>query len=439
MAKSKFQKKHKLIFIKTKKKQRIKQASRSTRCSIEDIPIKVRHSLHRRRSNAPVGAVAMVTSPNVVLSSLYRRDADLKYMDQVFTSKVEIGRGSFGNVYKVMSRDDHNQYAVKVTNDKRSVVHKGEASRMLKFPPHQHCIQLVNAWEEDFRIHIQMELCKISLEAFLNVHYSVPERPAMEIFLDIALGLQHLHAHGLIHLDIKPSNIMITETGICKLGDFGLLVDTRDLRNDKVVSSDPSEGDSKYVAMEVLRQEIYTKAADIFSFGLLMMETLSDVNLPKGGPVWELLRLGREPTCYHNRSVSNRLRSLLRKMMRVDYKNRPQIGEILQHVLVRNVMIARENGNRINIMATWEADLAMHLVNLQRAVERAAQREQQRAARALVPEPLGNLPPPLHEPMEVGQLPASPRVPLQEMPVREVQIMQQPVVNPKSHIVRRLF
>lgn len=434
MARNKSQRKYKLIYIKTKKKEKIKQSN--ARCGVDDIPIKVRHSLHRRRSSAPIGAVAMVTSPNVVLSSLYRRDANSKYMDQVFTSKVEIGRGSFGNVYKVLSRDDHNQYAVKVTNDKRSVVHRGEASRMLKFPPHQHCIQLVNAWEEDFRIHIQMELCKISLETYLNVHHSVPERTALEIFLDIALGLQHLHFYGLIHLDIKPSNIMITETGICKLGDFGLLLDTRDLKNDKVVSFDPSEGDSKYVAMEVLRQEIYTKAADIFSFGLLMMETLSDVNLPKAGPLWELLRLGREPTCYHNRRVSTTLRSLIRKMMKVDYKSRPQIGDILQHVLVRTVLTAREKGKRINIMATWDADYAAHLINLQRAIERAARRERERGE---VPEPMENLPPPLDEPMDVGQLPASPRVPLQEMPLCEVQIMQQPVVTPKSHIVRRLF
>lgn len=63
-----------------------------------------------------------------------------------------------------------------------------------------------------------------------------------------------------------------------------------------------SEGDGKYVALEVLREKTYTKAGDIFSLGIMMLEIASDVALPGSGPEWVKIREGDVPTCYTNRS-----------------------------------------------------------------------------------------------------------------------------------------
>ena len=43
--------------------------------------------------------------------------------------------------------------------------------------------------------------------------------------MDLLKALQHLHDHDLVHMDIKPENIFIGMDGICKLGDFGLMID----------------------------------------------------------------------------------------------------------------------------------------------------------------------------------------------------------------------
>lgn len=333
---------------------------------MEDIPIKVRRSLSRRRCQTPKHAIGIGTNAQVVLSPLYRQDIDIKYIDQMFMSKTEIGRGSFGNVFQVISKDDFRQYAIKVTNDKRSIVHRGEVYRMQKFPVHKHCIQFFNAWEEDCRVHIQMELCKTNFETYLDVYHTLPEHRAWEIFVDIALGLQHLHNNYLIHLDIKPSNIMITESGICKVGDFGLLVDMRDLRNGKFLSEDGSEGDAKYVALEVLCNDIYTRAADIFSFGLLMIETLSDVALPESGRTWELLRNGGEPRCYCRRRLSLSLRYLIRKMVQKDFEKRPKIEDVLKNYWAVKIIKQRNDGKRINIMSTWNEDYSRYIASLPR-------------------------------------------------------------------------
>ena len=74
------------------------------------------------------------------------------------------------------------------------------------------------------------------------------------------MAVEHLHDHGLIHMDIKPENIFIGRDGKCKLGDFGLVLD---LAKDTWVR-DAVEGDPRYLASEILESRRFTRAADIF-------------------------------------------------------------------------------------------------------------------------------------------------------------------------------
>ena len=68
-------------------------------------------------------------------------------------------------------------------------------------------------------------------------------------------------------MDIKPENIFIGREGICKLGDFGLVID---LAKDDTKHS--VEGDPRYLASEILESRKFTKAADIFSLGVTILE-----------------------------------------------------------------------------------------------------------------------------------------------------------------------
>ena len=57
--------------------------------------------------------------------------------------------------------------------------------------------------------------------------------------VDLLLAIQHLHDHDLIHMDIKPENIFIGMDGICKLGDFGLVIDLAKMDSSVAVEGDP--------------------------------------------------------------------------------------------------------------------------------------------------------------------------------------------------------
>ena len=72
--------------------------------------------------------------------------------------------------------------------------------------------------------------------------------------------------------------------GICKLGDFGLMIDLA-----KGESEAAMEGDPCYLAQEVLQGK-FSKACDIFSLGVTLLELATDMDPPKGGPLWHDLR-----------------------------------------------------------------------------------------------------------------------------------------------------
>ncbi|GFO29422.1 membrane-associated tyrosine-and threonine-specific cdc2-inhibitory kinase [Plakobranchus ocellatus] len=103
-------------------------------------------------------------------------------------------------------------------------------------------------------------------------------------------ALKHLHDHNLVHMDIKPDNAFISFDGICKLGDFGLVIDLTKKRD----VSDAIEGDPKYLAPELLEGQ-FGKHADIFSLGIFILELLTDLELPRGGEGWHMLRNGDLP------------------------------------------------------------------------------------------------------------------------------------------------
>lgn len=118
-----------------------------------------------------------------------------------------------------------------------------------------------------------MELCAGgSLNDFLERENAsaIPEMDLCQILRDLATGLEILHAHGIIHLDIKPENIYVTADGRLKIGDFGMATE---LTTATSRSSD-LEGDAKYMAKELLSTSERRPSSDIFCLGTCSISAL---------------------------------------------------------------------------------------------------------------------------------------------------------------------
>jgi serine/threonine-protein kinase len=97
-------------------------------------------------------------------------------------------------------------------------------------------------------------------------------RLGAEVFADIASALAAAHGEGLVHRDVSPSNIMISDTGVPKLIDFGV---ARAMTSTPLTSPGTLKGKFGYMAPEYVRNQQYDHRADIFSLGIVMWETFA--------------------------------------------------------------------------------------------------------------------------------------------------------------------
>ncbi|XP_055031939.2 membrane-associated tyrosine- and threonine-specific cdc2-inhibitory kinase isoform X2 [Misgurnus anguillicaudatus] len=267
--------------------------------------------------------------------SLYDPSRPQTFFNQCFTNLGLIGRGSFGEVFKVVSLLDGAQYAVK-----RSVQRfrsEGERERNIKearnhegLKQHPHVLSFIAAWEEGGHLYIQTELCCSSLLVHAEERPSshTGEACAWTYLCDMLSALKHLHAQGFAHMDIKPANVFVTKSGRLKLGDFGLLIKlSTDAQKLEIEEDDLQEGDPRYMAPELLRGK-YGTAADIFSLGVSILELACNIEVPKGGDDWQQLRQGHLPAEFTN-ALSAEMQYVLRLMLKPEPCDRATASQLL--------------------------------------------------------------------------------------------------------------
>ncbi|XP_055382662.1 membrane-associated tyrosine- and threonine-specific cdc2-inhibitory kinase [Condylostylus longicornis] len=267
-----------------------------------------------------------------IYSPYYDQSNNETYFEQCFELVSKIGEGSFGEVFKVRSKEDGHLYAVKKSKKLfRSGPYRDErleeVKRYEQFSNHNHCVKLYKAWEQNDRLYMQMELCEGSLEDYSRRNNYIPESKIWSILLDLLLALKILHDQNLLHLDIKLENILIGDDGLCKLADFGLVCDI-----ERANYHQANEGDSKYIAPELLRG-YFSKAADIFSLGISILELCSNIDLPQNGPLWHILRSGNLPEEIL-RPLSTELQTVITQMMAPNPMMRPTVDQLLNYDVI---------------------------------------------------------------------------------------------------------
>ena len=276
-----------------------------------------------------------------------------------------LGCGQFGSVHKCRHLVDGAMYAVKQSKHAIDVDEMAlrEAHTHGMLASHAHVVRYYSAWLEERRLFMQFEYCNGGslLDEIARHREGLSDLDVRNLLLQVAQGLQHIHANDLVHLDIKPGNIFLcrqrrtpadntlSPTGcrccktpnktlstgadpgmqcIYKIGDFGL-AQRLDLTDQTL---DLEEGDCRYLSREVLERNFSDlPKADIFSLSLTAYEALGGGPLPMNGPEWQEIRSG---VLAPLPGVSNELHQLLVAMIRVDFPQRPSAASLTNNAVL---------------------------------------------------------------------------------------------------------
>ncbi|KAJ9111229.1 hypothetical protein QFC22_006604 [Naganishia vaughanmartiniae] len=206
-----------------------------------------------------------------------------------------IGVGEFSTVWKVREKRNGTVWAVK-----RGKPYVGEKDRTrqleevailstLAAAPHPNILQFQEAWEEKRQLHIRTALADCGDFATYLQSVSddggLDEGRSWKVLHELLGGLRHIHSLGILHLDLKPANILIDQSGTLQISDFGLSIRLASLTSDgyPVVPAGDSlnvrEGDREYLSPEML-EGVYGTFSDVFSLGATMLEVAFNIMLP---------------------------------------------------------------------------------------------------------------------------------------------------------------
>ena len=186
----------------------------------------------------------------------------------------ELGKGSYGQVFRCQNKETGNVYACKKMS-KKKIKNKKQFQtelNLLRTTDHPNIIKLYDIYEDNKYIYLIVEECNggeffDSLAKRAKEKNMYTEKECAKIFKQILEAVNYLHAHGVCHRDLKPENILfsnVADDSCLKLIDFGL---------SKVLDGESNMkktvGTTFYMAPEVI-QGNYNEKCDIWSCGIIL-------------------------------------------------------------------------------------------------------------------------------------------------------------------------
>ena len=191
---------------------------------------------------------------------------------------ARLGEGAVGVVYRARRGSDDAVVALKLLKHRLGedetfqarFVHEARAARHVE---HDHVVPVLDAGEAGGTSYLVAEyVAGGSLADRLREEGALPIVEALRIGAEVATGLDALHRGGLVHRDVKPSNLMLYEDGRAAITDFGLAKGPA-----YTVLTEPGQvmGTLDYLAPELIRGEAATPSTDIYAFGCVVYECVT--------------------------------------------------------------------------------------------------------------------------------------------------------------------
>nr|WP_315486759.1 protein kinase [uncultured Undibacterium sp.] len=185
-----------------------------------------------------------------------------------------LGEGGFGQVFSAWDTKLHRQVAIKYLKNITAGVDLVKEARLAASLQHPAFVKVHALEQTDQSQAIVMELVPGRTLRQLMETQPPTAQEAIDIIRQIAQAMQEAHSAGLIHGDLKPSNLMQEPSGVIRILDFGLATQADRDATTSLVQSDP-QGTIAYMAPEILTGSILRPSADIYALGVIFYELLT--------------------------------------------------------------------------------------------------------------------------------------------------------------------
>ncbi|KFQ69464.1 Serine/threonine-protein kinase Nek5, partial [Phaethon lepturus] len=271
----------------------------------------------------------------------------------------KIGEGSFGKIFLAKGKVENEQCVIKEINLTKMPVKEKEASQkeviLLAKMKHANIVTFYASLQEKNKLYIVMEYCDGGdLMKRINMQHGVlfDEDQILSWFVQISLGLKHIHDKKILHRDVKAQNIFLSNNGkVAKLGDFGI---ARQL-NSTMEFAHTCVGTPYYLSPEICENRPYNNKTDIWSLGCVLYE-LCTLKHPvtvltglfllfslikfEGNSLHQLvLKICRGRFHPVSPNYSYDLRILISQLFKISPRDRPSINSILRKPFLQKLIL----------------------------------------------------------------------------------------------------
>lgn len=196
-----------------------------------------------------------------------------------FVLKERLGEGGMGTVFRATHAESRRAVAVKVLSakaagNKRIVARFARELEILKALKHPHIVRCYGGGRQGNDIYLVMELVTGgSLAGLIKRRGRLPWEAVIDYGLQICEGLAYAHEWGVIHRDLTPANLLLTDDGQVKIADFGI---ARVQYGKRLTAAKHTLGTVAYMSPEQIRGEPpVSHRTDLYTLGCVLFELLT--------------------------------------------------------------------------------------------------------------------------------------------------------------------